>query len=229
MINWFKNRKAKKEIEKFEKILSGKLGDIYPSMKELRNNSKLLFHSISKEPVGINLTYSMNPDYYERHGKKHRVNFKVDGFEIKRKGDNKFVGLSIIVTHDLIGTIQIDNPIDFWNHYDFDQLKIKNPVRTDLEFSNEDEKKLKKILKNIEESLISKIEIDNTFEIELDSKKYDTILDMEEGNYIGVNGKGQVFRLSHDSDEQVKMIEKSVAIFLTNYSGNKKDLVNFFD
>jgi hypothetical protein len=33
MMNWFKKRRAKKEIEKFERALSDKLGDIFPAMK----------------------------------------------------------------------------------------------------------------------------------------------------------------------------------------------------
>jgi hypothetical protein len=216
MINWFKKRRTKKEIEKFEKILSNRLGDIFPTMKELRENSKLMFFNYSVKPTGISFVYAMNGPYIERHGKKHRVNFKVDGLEIKKKESSEFVGLPVTVTHDLIGTIEIDNPSDIWKNYDLTDIKVGEIKRTEFEFVNEDEKKLKKILKGIDEELKRKIEIEDTFEIELDGKRYYTILDMEDGNYIGVNSRGQVYRLHHDSEEQAKLINKSIKDFLTN-------------
>ena len=229
MINWFKKRRTKKEIEKFERVLSDKLGEIFPTMKELRENSKLMFFNYSDNPPGISFIYSMNGAYHDRHGKKHRVNFKIDGLEIKKKASEEFVRLPVTVTHDLIGTIEIDNPSDIWKNYDLTTVRVNEIKRTDLEFNNEDEKKLKKILKGINEGLKRKIEIDDTFGIELDGKRYYTILDMEDGNYIGVNSKGQVFRLHHDSDQQAKLINKSIADFLTDYSGDKKDFEKLFD
>jgi len=229
MINWFKKRRTKKEIEKFERVLSDKLGAIFPTMKELRENSKLQFFNYSDKPIGISFAYSMNGPYYDRHGKKHRVNFKVDGLEIKNKQSNVFVKLPVTVTHDLIGTIEIDNPSDIWKNYDLTDIKIQEIKRTELEFANEDEKKLKKILKGIDQELKKKIEVDDTFEIELDGKRYYTILDMEDGNYISVNSRGQVYRLHHDSDEQAKLINKSIKDFLINYSGDKKDFEKLFD
>ena len=63
----------------------------------------------------------------------------------------------------------------------------------------------------------------------MDGKRYYTILDMGDGNYIGVNSRGQVYRLHHDSDEQAKVINKSIKDFLTNYSGDKRDFDKLFD
>jgi hypothetical protein len=229
MITWFKKRRTKKEIEKFEKVLSDKLGDIFPTMKELRENSKLAYFHYPDKPTGISFAYQLNLPYFDRHHKKHRVNFKVDGLEIKKKDSSEFVKLPITVTHDLLGTVEIENPSDIWKNYDTTDIRVTEIKRTDLEFTNEDEKVLRKILKNIEESLKAKIEIADTIEIELDEKKYYTILDMEDGNYIGVNSKGQVFRLHHDTDEQAKLINKSIKDFLTNYSGDKKDFEKLFD
>ena len=229
MINWFRKRRTKKEIEKFEKVLSDTLGEIFPTMKELRKNSKLIFFSYSENPTGISFVYAMNGPYHDRHGKKHRVNFKVDGLEIKKKNSNEFVRLPITVTHDLIGTVEIDKPSDIWKNYDLTDIKVNEVNRTELKFTNEDEKKLKKILKAIDEDLKKKIGVDDTFEIELDGKRYYTILDMEDGNYIAVNSRGQVYRLHHDSDVQAILINKSIKDFLTNYSGDKKDFEKLFD
>ena len=157
MINWFKKRRTKKEIEKFERVLSDKLGEIFPTMKDLRENSKLMFFNYPDKPTGSSFVYAMNGPYHDRHGKKHRVNFKVDGLEIKKKESNEFIRLPITVTHDLIGTVEIDNPSDIWKNYDLTDIKVRELKRTELEFVNEDEKKLKKILKDIDEELKAKL------------------------------------------------------------------------
>jgi hypothetical protein len=229
MISWLRKRRIKKELSRFEKLLTNKLGEYYPSMIDIHKNSKLQFFYFTDKPSGITLLYSINGDYFNRNKKKHNVNFKVDGLEIKRKAKNEYAKFSVTVTSDLIATIDIDDSKNFWKDYDTDQLKTDDLKRTELVFGNEDEKKLLKILKSVDETLKKKVEIEDTFEIELDDKKFFTLLDMEDGNYIGVNSKGQVFRLLHDSNEQARLINGSVKDFLTTFSGDKNDLAKYFE
>jgi hypothetical protein len=229
MINWFKKRKTNKEIEKFERLLSDKLGELYPDMKELRDNSRYLHSNFTDKPQGFAFVYSMNGPYYERHGKKHRIHFKFDGLELKKKESSEYIKLPITVHYNLISNVEIETPADFWKNLDYHSIKLVDYKRTEFTFANDDEKKLRKILKDIDEEIKSKIEVNDTYEIELDGKRYYTILDMEDGNYIGVNSKGQVFRLHHDSDEQAKLINKSVKDFLTSYSGDKKEFADLFN
>jgi hypothetical protein len=229
MIGWLKKRRTKKELSRFEKILTAKLGEYYPTMIDIHKNSKLEVFYFKDKPSGITLLHSINGDYLNRNKKKHNVNFRVDGLEIKRKDKNDFVKLPVTVTSDLIGTIEMEDPQNFWKNFDMDQLRANNLRRTELVFENEDIEKLLKILKNVDEGLKSKLEIEDTFEIELGDKKFLTMLDMEDGNYVGVNSKGQVFRLLHDSYEQARLINKSVKEFLTTYSGDKNDLNKYFE
>ena len=228
MINWLKNQRTKKEVERLEKTLLDKLSSHYPSMNEIYNNSKLQSFAFSKQPPGITLQHSITADYYDKNKKKHG-NFKIDGFEIKKRSTNEFVKLTLTVTTDLIQTIEIDGPENFWKNYEIDQVKADKLQRTELILKNEDADKLMRVLKNIGKALKDKIEIDDTFEIKLEDKTFYTILDMEDGNYIGVNSKGEVFRLLHDSYEQAVMINKSISSFLITYSGNKDDLIKHFE
>ena len=69
-------------------------------------------------------------------------------------------------------------------------------------YENQDKNTLLSIIGNTDKEHL--IEIDDTFEIELADKRFYTILDMEDGNYIAVNKKGQVFRLHHDNEQQAK-------------------------
>jgi hypothetical protein len=68
------------------------------------------------------------------------------------------------------------------------------------------------------------LELTYTFEIELDGKLFYTILDMEDGNYIAVDKKGNVYRLIHDHEEIVKLIATKPIDFFNIYTGQKSKL-----
>jgi len=230
MIGWFQNKKRKKQIGTLENILVDKLSISFPNMVDIYKNSKLLssFSIITPRPF-IQLQHSINEPYYAKNKKKHSTYYILKGIEIKKKDSTGFVEIPIEVTWDLISRIEIDHPHDFWNHYDIDCIRIDNLVRSDIQIRNEDEEKLKEILKTLQPDQIKKLEIDDTFEIDMDGKKFYTILDMEDGNYIAVNTTGDVYRLNHDSNERVKLIHKSIHGFLDKFSGDKKELEKYFD
>src|SRR5687767_10707303 len=102
MINWLKKRKTNKEIAKFEKLLSGKLGEVFPDMKELRDHSRFLHSIFTDKPEGLAFVYSMNGLYYERHGKNHRIHFKLEGLEVKKKESDEYIKLPVTVHYNLI-------------------------------------------------------------------------------------------------------------------------------
>jgi hypothetical protein len=68
------------------------------------------------------------------------------------------------------------------------------------------------------------LELEYTFEIEVDGKLYYTILDMEDGNYIAVNKKGNIYRLIHDHEQNVKLIANTPTEFFEIYNGSKSEL-----
>ena len=89
---------------------------------------------------------------------------------------------------------------------------------------NPDQKIVEKALKTLTKEQIELLELDFTFEIELDEKLFYTILDMEDGNYIAVDNKGKVYRLIHDHEEVVKLIADKPTDFFKIYNGQKSEL-----
>ena len=230
MIGWFQNRKRKKQIAILEKKLVEKLSSDYPAILEIYNHATSFSPVIILTPTPfIQLQHSIEPLYYEKNRRKHNNHYILKGIEIKKKKSTEFVGITIQMVWDLISTIYIDHPNDFWKYYDSNSFRINNLIRSDIQTRNEDAEKLKGILKNVQTDQIIKLEIEDTFEIEIDEKKFYTIVDMEDGNYIAVNSKGKVYILNHDSTESVKLIHNSIHDFLNKFSGNKKELVKYFD
>ncbi len=83
---------------------------------------------------------------------------------------------------------------------------------------------VKKALKTLKSEQLFQLDLDGTFEIELNEKLYYTILDMEDGNYIATTKNGRIFRLNHDHEMRVKQIAKSPEEFFELYKGNKSKL-----
>ena len=84
-------------------------------------------------------------------------------------------------------------------------------------------------LKDLSPEDQAKLELADSFEIELGPKTYYTILDMEDGNYISLDDEGKVFRLHQDSRQPVKETSPSIEAFLKGYSGDKDKLAYLFD
>ena len=89
---------------------------------------------------------------------------------------------------------------------------------------NPDQKIAEKALKSLTKEQIGLLELEYTFEIELDEKLFYTILDMEDGNYIAVDKKGKIYRLNHDHEERVKLIANKPVDFFEIYNGKKSEL-----
>ena len=89
---------------------------------------------------------------------------------------------------------------------------------------NPDQKTAEKILKSLTKEQIALLELEHTFEIELEDKQFFTILDMEDGNYIAVNKQGKVYRLNHEHKERAQLIADSPIDFFNIYNGHKIEL-----
>ena len=120
--------------------------------------------------------------------------------------------------------IEIDNPEYFHKTFDLNQIQ-KNKIKLEhLKIENPDRIIAEKALKSLSKVQLELLELEFTFEIELDEKLFYTILDMEDGNYIAVDKKGKVYRLNHDHEETVKLITNKPIDFFDIYSGKKRDL-----
>ena len=128
----------------------------------------------------------------------------------------------------MIRSIKIDTK-HLLDEIDTSKVDISEMIVEEIMYPNNDKQTLLDIIGNSDVFNLTSIELDDTFEIELEGKLFYTIVDLEDGNYIAVNKKGQVFRLNHDSDKPAKKIYNSYDDFVTSYSGRKIELQHFFD
>jgi hypothetical protein len=230
MINWLLNRKRKKEVRILESIIVEKLGDFQPNIKEIYKYADLVvIHPVTTNKPFLLLQHSIDETYLSKNRKKHNCNYIINGIEIQKTHTPEFIEIPIQFSGDLINTIHIDTPEDFWKHYNIDSIRTNKLSRTEIELRNVDKEKLNKILTSLDTEQIKKLETDDTIEIELDKMILYTILDMNDGNYIAVDSKKKVYRLNHDNQNPVLLIDNSIENFSREFSGDKKDLNKYFD
>ena len=92
------------------------------------------------------------------------------------------------------------------NKIDISWLKEKH-------FRDEDKEQLLSIVGQIDKDDLSKLDISSTFRIDIEQGAFYVIKNLEDGNYLAVNKKGEVYGLVHDP-YTVEKIFDSVPIFV---------------
>jgi hypothetical protein len=231
MFEFFKKQKFKKDVRKLENELVKALRNYFPDLAENHEHWALSTISVleKNEKIIHLLHMTSDVDYCEKNRAKYRKNYKINGVEIFDNRINKPIQIRLIVHANLIQHIYLPFEKNISKEFDLNSIKVNDPQTEIFEIENNDEKILRKILNGLGDNQLQLLEIENTFEIELDNKFYYTIFDMEDGNYIAVDKKGKVYRLIHDHEQPVKKIAEKVEAFLNAYSGDKKGLEKYMD
>jgi hypothetical protein len=81
------------------------------------------------------------------------------------------------------------------------------------------------ILGTINPSIMAKLDIDNSCELNMDGKQYLTIKDLNDGDYLAIDKEGAVYIIIHDPPK-INMIYKNVADFIGSVKSGRYDLDN---
>ena len=173
--------------------------------------------------------YTTDNSYNERNKARHSKHFVLDGIEVFNRHTAAYAAIKLTIVNNLIQYIAIPFHKRLGKEYDLSRLRITELHQKSFSVQNPDKKKLLKLLSVLNDEERKLLEIDDTFEIELDSKFYFTILSMEDGNYIAIDKKRTVYRLIHDHEEPAKPIFKNIKEFMSFYRGDKSQLDGFMN
>jgi len=223
-MNIFSRKTKRKHIEQFEHKIVKLLELELPQLKKAVGISKLYGISFIHKPKGIFLTRGYGPKAMEEINRNHKTLFNLRGISIWNRTAKNYMPITLNFQHDALTKIEIEDPEYFHKTFDLNQIQ-KNEIRLEqLPMENPDKKIAEKLLTSLTPEQIELLELDHTFEIELDEKRYYTILDMEDGNYIAIDKEGKVYRLNHDHEERIKLIAHKPTAFFETFSGQKSDL-----
>lgn len=221
------NRKIKrKHIEQFELNLIKLLEAQLPQLKQAYGISKLNHITFIENPKRIFILRAYSQKAYEEAKRNHKTYFNLEGISILNQKFKEFQPIKLTFFQNALNAIETENPEYFHKEFDFNQIQINEIQLKHLKMENPDKKIAEKALKSLTKDQTELLELDSTFEIELNEKSFYTILDMEDGNYIATDKKGKIFRLIHDHEEPAKLIADNPLQFFKVFDGNKSKLEN---
>ena len=226
MINLFKRKTSAKDIALLELKIADLIIPELPKIKENLTKGKLKIY-FSK--TGILLSKEPCKKTQEIIKKNKHSFFELSGIYLVEKKTQKEKEIKLFYQYDALNQIEIDCPETFYKDYDLNSITKKDLTIRNIEFENPDLKTVSKILSSLNKEQLELLDLESTFEIEIDQKFYYPILDFENGNYIAVDKKGKIYRLNHDNEQDIKEIFKNVHEFLEVYKGIKSDLEIYFE
>jgi hypothetical protein len=223
-MNIFKKKTKQKHVEQLGLKIANLLEEDFPQLKKVIGISKVYGISFMHNPDGIYVSRGYNPDAYNEIMRNHRTHFNLKGISIVNRKTGEYKPLQQNYLNDNLKKLEIENPQSFHRIYDLDSIKIDKIQLDHLPIENPDKKIAEKALKSLTKEQKDLLELEDTFEIEVEEKLYYTILDMEDGNYIAVDEYGRIYRLNHDHIERIRKIANKPFDFFKFYSGQKSDL-----
>lgn len=149
--------------------------------------------------------------------------FKGKDYELENiliKQDGQVFPLNIIIEEGLwIGFEFEKNILDF-NNFEVDMSSF---AKSKSKFSLDT--KIEKLVSGL---TCDKLDLTNLGEFDFDGKTYYQIKDLEDGNYIAINNKGQVFGLIHDP-YKIELINRSVRQFVDDVNGGLFDFDKYLN
>ncbi|MCB0742807.1 MAG: hypothetical protein KDC67_02790 [Ignavibacteriae bacterium] len=197
-----------------------------PQLKKALGLSKPHGISFMQNPKGLFFMKGYGQKEFEQANRNHKTYFYLNGISVFNRKSETYEPIKLKYNFDRLTTIEIDNPEYFHKTFDLNRIQKGEIELEHLKMENPDQKTAEKALKSLTKEQLELLELDYTFEIELNEKLFYTILDMEDGNYIAVDKKGKVYRLNHDHEEMVKLIADKPTDFFKIYNGEKSELEN---
>lgn len=224
MINIFQRKTKVKDIQLFELKVAELLSPEFPEIKEYLGKGKLKIY-FSK--TGILLLRQSTTGEIRRTGKF--MFFELSGIYLFEKKTQEEKEIKLFYQNNVLHQIKVDQPETFYKDYDLNLITKKDISIRNISIENPDLKIVSKIVSSLNKEQLELLDLEDTFEIEINEKLYYPILDFENGNYIAVDKKGKIYSLNHDHKEDVKEIFKNIHDFLEVYKGVKSDLENYFE
>ncbi|WP_111684809.1 hypothetical protein [Winogradskyella tangerina] len=154
-------------------------------------------------------TYIFNKREEHKYIKKEYPNFfiikNINAFE---KGSKKLCQIEICILTGYIINYLSDIPIE-----NIDLSSIDTSKSYEKHFDTSDSNELKLILGKVPEQINELLDINETFKIEIVEGEFYVIKDLEDGNYLSMNSKGEVFGMIHDPYEIEKLFDNKDDFF----------------
>jgi hypothetical protein len=207
----------------FIKAIINSLRSAYPNFQNQLDNNFFLHKKRSPTGRPGTFMYGIDQMLFDKYRKKGENLYIIRNI---RAFDNVAAARQEVEIYVLEGLI-----IGYYTKPDISAL---DPASIDVSaiyekhFVNEEKNVVGKIFEGVSKEALRKLEIENTFRIDLNGEVYYTIKSLENGNYVAVTTKGEVFGLIHDPFE-VSRLYSSLDQFIADLMDGQFDLDKYIE
>jgi hypothetical protein len=204
-------KKNDKHIENWEYQLLEAIVDKLPlKYAFLKNqvNSDFILDSLPNELLEQGWKRILcNQNLYKTY-RNANINYKLVGINVFELGSQSYKSIEL----DLYEGIIIGYKIEYVS-VKYDITKIDLRLLREKYYDNKDRDELKKLIGHITENVLSKLDIEDTFKIEIPEGEFYVIKNLGDGNYLSINTSGSIFGMIHDPYQIEKLFDKKETFF----------------
>lgn len=234
-------------------ILQKTLGAIFPPYKfsEIRKEQRKLFDAIinalpeqlseiknqTKSSTFYDLTYwKLYPDFkYIVLGygediifkyKKRGENFRISGLRIFSKQTNNLENIELLIQDNLVIGLKITN-----SNYQLDEFKLSSIDNQNFEILSFDfpPNEIDVFYDNLDSKIKERLNYNELFDIDFNGRIFYAFYDLEDGNYLAVDKKQNVYSLIHDAKPMASRMKISFLEILEDIESKQFDVNAHFD
>ncbi len=155
--------------------------------------------------------------------KNIKINYKLVGILVYDLGINNYIEIELDLYEGIIIGYKIEKNSNVFNYEKIDVNNLR-----EVHYANNDRKELINIIGDVNNVVLSQLDIDDTFKIEITEGEFYVIKDYGDGNYLSMNTQGAVFGMIHDPYEVEMLFADKVSFIKAIESGNF-DLLGYYD
>lgn len=148
---------------------------------------------------------------------KKEINYQLIGIKICNLLDQSYKVMALDLYDGILIGYRIEGE---FKEVLFDLENINVEYLREVPYVNIDKDHLKKIMGNVDNDILSQLDIDITFKINVDEGEFYVIKDLGDGNYLSMDQKGAVYGMIHDPYEIEKLFEDKESFYQALKSGD---------
>jgi hypothetical protein len=157
-------------------------------------------------------SFGIHSDIYEKYFIKNERNYKLTEIKVFDKLRSIYLIYSIFVSNGVINGYSLDGKKKYKVDLNkIDISKFKKEFFDELDFN-----RIKNILDDEEKKFINP---SNVYSVIVGNKEYFHIKDLDDGDFIGIDENKDIYKITHDPMEVIK-IEKKLKEIINDYRSN---------
>lgn len=204
-------------------LLKSIIGSLPKEFLDFKTQFKsLTFHGLTDWTLfpDYKFVYLSYPGNTLNDYKKRGDNYKISGIEIFSFKTQKPESIEILVNDNLLSGFKISNSDYIQSEFDLGKINTKNVLKSDFVFPPHE---IDLFYDSLDSKIKNMLNPDDIFDIDYNNRTFYAFFDLEDGNYLAVDKKQNVYSLIHDARPAATKIKYSFIEILTDISEGRFD------